>query len=387
MGDASVESGLVSDELVSEQPALFVTYGYPHIHGETDRRESQVTHQSLYTAWQEVRRAATLAIPAIRSYGSAGAQPRVGEMFAVRGFAALRLAEDFCPGFPLHDLADFKPIYGPPLETDQALERALADLDSALVNAADSTRIIDFAQVARGRVLLALGRFADAAEAVAAVPTSYIENAHFAEELPGITTEVGYHQVNPWGDFADDTAATSTPSAVANREGGNGLDFVDAADPRLELKFLRMSDRDGFVLNAPAKYPDPSAPIVLTSGIEARLIEAEAALHSDDPSWLTMLNDLRAMQVTPALEPLVDPGSDPARVDLLFRERAFWLFGTGHRLADLRRLVSRYGRSIETVFPTGEYRLGGSYTNVTNLAFDPEPEKPYSPEVTGCTSR
>ncbi len=40
------------------------------------------------------------------------------------------------------------------------------------------------------------------------------------------------------------------------------------------------------------------------------------------------------------------------------RERAFWLFGTAHRLSDLRRLVRQYGRSQDAVFPTGPYTNG-----------------------------
>jgi hypothetical protein len=48
-------------------------------------------------------------------------------------------------------------------------------------------------------------------------------------------------------------------------------------------------------------------------------------------------------------------------VDLVFRERAFWLFSTGHRTGDLRRLVRHYGRTPATVFPTGAWHKGGNY--------------------------
>jgi starch-binding outer membrane protein, SusD/RagB family len=48
-------------------------------------------------------------------------------------------------------------------------------------------------------------------------------------------------------------------------------------------------------------------------------------------------------------------------VDLIFRERAFWLFSTGHRVGDLRRLIKFYQRSAESVFPTGEWHKGGPY--------------------------
>jgi hypothetical protein len=43
------------------------------------------------------------------------------------------------------------------------------------------------------------------------------------------------------------------------------------------------------------------------------------------------------------------------REDLHFRERAFWLYLTGQRLSDMRRLVRQYQRNPQTVFPTGTY--------------------------------
>jgi hypothetical protein len=112
---------------------------------------------------------------------------------------------------------------------------------------------------------------------------------------------------------------------------------------------------------------------VLASGVEARLIEAEAALQAGDPAtWLATLNALRTdgtFDVTPmsppdtmwhaggaaaaGLAPLADPGTAGGRVDLLFRERAFWLYLTGYRQGDLRRLIRQYGRTPDQVYPTG----------------------------------
>ena len=64
---------------------------------------------------------------------------------------------------------------------------------------------------------------------------------------------------------------------------------------------------------------------------------------------------------SPVLAPLVDPVTPAARVDLLFRERAFWLWGTGQRLGDLRRLINQYTRLADDVFPSGIYHKGGTY--------------------------
>src|SRR4029077_8494935 len=117
----------------------------------------------------------------------------------------------------------------------------------------------------------------------------------------------------------------------------------------------------------------------LADGIEARLIQAEAALHVQDTlTWRATLNHLRATAFPVPLDMLSDPGSDTARVSLTFRERAFWLFLTGHRQGDLRRLVSQYGRAPNTVYPTGVYPGGpGHYGSDVTVPI-PAEERTYN---------
>jgi len=99
--------------------------------------------------------------------------------------------------------------------------------------------------------------------------------------------------------------------------------------------------------------------VAIATGTEARLIQAEAALKAGDyPTALGILNALRGGAGMSALTPAV---GTPAQVDQLFRERAFWLFATGHRMGDLRRLVKQYGRSQASVFPSGPYFKGTDY--------------------------
>src|SRR5690606_12803855 len=112
---------------------------------------------------------------------------------------------------------------------------------------------------------------------------------------------------------------------VSDSEGG-GLNFRSANDPRLPV--FRQPGRVGFDNATPlfeqAKYPSRDADIPLANGIEARLIEAEAALQANNPgSFISILNALRS--TVSGLEPLSDPLSPAARQDLLFRERAFWM--------------------------------------------------------------
>ncbi len=369
LGEAASEGALMSDEFFSDPPAFYVGTGLHWEEQFYDQRDSRVSSYHGLTAfeyWLDARRAATVAMPKLRAFATAA---EVGEMYALRGFAALRMAEDVCPGFPLHDIVDLKPVYGPPLTTDQAFERAVADFDTALTLATDSVRILNLARVGRARALMGLGRFTDAATAVAGVPADFVVDAMYSlGTVPNPMLPVRFYELS---------------RSVANQEGGTGLDFVAAADPRLQVTVAGTAVDGTTTIYGAVKYPDESAPIVLASGLEARLIEAEAALNNGG-DWLGGLNAARADS---GLTALADPGTPAARVDLLFRERAFWLFGTGHRLADLRRLISHYGRSAESVFPTGAYRLGDVYSVATTVPFNPARETPFNPAVTGCTSR
>lgn len=89
--------------------------------------------------------------------------------------------------------------------------------------------------------------------------------------------------------------------------------------------------------------------------------------------------------ITPALPALADPGTQVARENLHFRERAFWLFATGHRLGDLRRLMRQYNRTEDGVFPTGLHFKGGLYGDDVNLPV-PFSER-NNPNFTGCLNR
>ena len=145
---------------------------------------------------------------------------------------------------------------------------------------------------------------------------------------------------------------------------------------------------------------DRYSPVAIATGVEARLIEAEATLKAGDAAtWLAKLNQLRAdpkLLPTPidtsyrpvagtTLAPLADPVLDTARVSLLFSERAFWLFSTGHRLGDLRRLVRQYGRPVESVYPTGLYVKGGLYGSAVSLPIPRDEQN--NPNFVQCTDQ
>jgi len=73
-------------------------------------------------------------------------------------------------------------------------------------------------------------------------------------------------------------------------------------------------------------------------------------------------------------------------VDLLFRERAFWLFLTGHRQGDLRRLIRQYGRSQSDVYPIGLY-LNTAFSFGSDVTMPIPGSEFANPLYTGCISR
>lgn len=90
------------------------------------------------------------------------------------------------------------------------------------------------------------------------------------------------------------------------------------------------------------------------------------------------------------LTPLTDPGSDSARVALTFRERAFWLYLTGHRQGDLRRQLRNYPQywpDQSAVYPTGTYLGLGAGLYGSDVTA-PIPANEYiNPLFHGCLNR
>ncbi|MFL5569323.1 MAG: hypothetical protein ACJ772_01965, partial [Gemmatimonadaceae bacterium] len=94
----------------------------------------------------------------------------------------------------------------------------------------------------------------------------------------------------------------------------------------------------------------------------------------DPAGALTILNALRSnaallsLRGYPAnsLAPLTLQLTTAAQVDQLFKERAYWMYLTSHRLGDLRRLIRQYLRPVNSVFPNGPYFKGGTYGTDVN---------------------
>jgi len=338
-----------------------------------DRRDSTWLHGVAMTNNQDLHLtgldlifvASSPALVAMRMYGDSAVKDEyLAQIFALRAFTLVQMAEDLCPGFPINDVSDDnRPLYSGPYSRDSTLKYALAQLDSAFAHGHDSTDFINLARVVKGRALLDLGRYAEAATAVTDVPTDFT-----------YTTDPAFGNQFYWFD-----------QGVGEREGGNGLPFVSANDPRVPTVFFKTRySNDADSLYDQTKYPTTDIPTVMASGTEARLIEAEAALHEPNPT--KAFDILNALRVTVGLTDLSAPTSLADQVDTLYKERAFWLYLTGRRLGDMRRLVLNYQRDPETVFPTGPYPLGGVYGHLTAIPFTREIQGQLNPHITtGCS--
>lgn len=341
----------------------------------------------IYVVMQHSRGSAAEAIGALARYAPGRPAALRGELYAYTAFDEIALADLFCSGIPLSTLdfqGDF--TYKAGSTTADVYQHAIALLDTARSLGADSAALVNLAAVGTGRALLALGEYANAAQAVANVPDDFrFEHLiHWQGSVLGL----------------DGVAPLLAHVTVANGEGQNGLDYLTSHDPRTSSHQTGTSTT-GQAIFTPDAYVGVT-PFVLASGVEARLIEAEAALQANDASWLTMLNALRTDGTfdvsgtdtlwhagtggVAGLAALTDPGAADARVDLLFRERAFWLFVTGHREGDLRRLLRQYHRRQENVYPTGFYQ-GGLSAFGTDVTAPIPPQERLNPLFTGCLNR
>ncbi len=167
---------------------------------------------------------------------------------------------------------------------------------------------------------------------------------------------------------------------------------------------VKSQDGNTYVIQVDSLWGQTCA-VALVGGLDARLIEAEAALAAGNPAgMMSILNPLRAtpLQITgpsptatgthpgwttPVMPALTDPGTDVGRVNLLFREKAFWEFGRGYRLGDLRRLIRDYGRKADGSdaggYPIGPHFKGGVFGKDLNLPVVTD-EHTGNPNFSGC---
>ena len=370
-------AGMISDEYIN-------TETFPTRIEVDQRRQQYQSNGSLRDAFyaiQQARSAADFAANGYRTF--APSATGLAEALNIGALSLILMAENYCGAVPLsRETSPGVFEYGAALTTRDLLQRAVAKADSALAVTGISARDTRVARIVKARALLNLDQPAAAATAIggtAGVPSDF-QYVYVHSELTGRQNNGTWGLVQNSGRFG-----------VAQLEGGNGLPFRvegDVAgvirDPRVVNQRRPTNNGNGFdgstAMWWQLKYPARSSPTIMADGVEARLIEAEAAYRAGNYAGaLAILNALRsdaavlavrgyAAGSLPALLPAVGA---TAQEDQIFKERAYWLYLTSHRLGDLRRLsrpttasgtdITGYGRGTETVFPTGTYHKPGTY--------------------------
>jgi hypothetical protein len=363
-----VATGLITDEL-NAQSTLAT---------QVDQRviPSNGSDFYPYVSFSKARMAILGAIGTLEQY-SPSSRAKVAELFAYLGSVEVMFAEDLCSGVPLGYLNNGQPAAGPALTRTQMTLHAVTYFDSALTYSVAGDSVNQFALIGKGRALLNLDSVSAAAATVAPVQSQFAYQIQY-DPTGAAQTNSFYGDINLSLNFS-----------ISDREGENGLDFISAQDPRLVVDSAGIGGFSGQTIYGFQPYSNLGSPITIASGAEASLIEAEAELRGGQiDKWAATLNALRA-SFTPGIQPLSSDSttnaSDSLRIKVLFRERAFWLFGTGHRLGDLRRLVRTYGFNVADAFPSGLYQ-GGPNEYGSDVTFVPT-EEFASSAYHGCFDR
>src|SRR5215213_5350251 len=168
----TITSGMLTDEIESARG------GTEHL----DSRAQNEGVQPLSTTWAFVGQSTTQtirAINALKEFAPEGTATekatkatQIGHLYALQGFAYVILAENYCSGLPIANANDLDPKTDL-LTTAQMLARATAYFDTAAATLGTTTADQPFRNavaVGRARTLIDLGRYDDAATAVAAIP-------------------------------------------------------------------------------------------------------------------------------------------------------------------------------------------------------------------------
>lgn len=354
-GDGYVTvTGLMADEFYSS--GTFPT------RTATDRRNQQApangnTSDGIYINLQQARRALKDASAQVADVEGTD-DPRYAELKTLQAYTYVMLGEGWCNAVPISNLEGAEFVFGQPQTSAELLTQAVGLFDQALA----ALPGYPLALVGKARAQVMLGNHAAASSTVAPVDTDFNYFVFFS--VSGAGNPVFNQQSN--GRYS-----------LSDAEGGEGVPFRSADDPRSPWEDAGGGFDPSIPLFLTLKYISTPDNIVLASGVEARLIQAEADLQAGNFGVMTAkLNALRAqagallsaqgmeeIDAEETMAPLAAPATAPEAREMLFEERAFWLLLTGHRMADLRRLVYQYDLPQSDVYPSGAYHKGGDYGN------------------------
>ncbi|MBA2257638.1 MAG: hypothetical protein H0W18_01960, partial [Acidobacteria bacterium] len=197
---------------------------------ETDKRSIQASNANLNGMWFAIHRtrsAAEQARDAIRQFSPLLVSD-IAQTYWIRGFAETALAENYCNATPISKFSttDLVLEFGEPETNAQVYARAKASFDTATSTAGtnargDSVRIL--ARIGRARVAANQGQWAAALTEVTGTPaiSDVFRYQNFHQEGVSSTNQI-------WA-----LNNSGRRYVIGERDGGVGINFATARDPRL----------------------------------------------------------------------------------------------------------------------------------------------------------
>ncbi len=272
-------TGLLTDELIDIE-------SFP-TRQQVDARNTLPSNVSLKGTFADLSAARAAADQASAGYAKFDpTNPVWPRALDYAGYGYLMFAEYYCDGVPFSTLntTNGKITYGLPLSRADIRRIALAKFDSAETLAAAAvaaddaagnstatdSAVIYLARVGQARTLMDSNDYASAAVVAATVPPGF---QYLVENSTNNPIQFnGIWNYNVAGNFF----------GVADFDGGTGLNFVSAGDPRVLTEDTGESGAIGFGPDwvVQSIYSQPGSNTVLASGLEAQLIIAEADLKA-----------------------------------------------------------------------------------------------------------
>jgi hypothetical protein len=310
---------------------------------EMDVRDATATNSSISAQFLNMGAVHNDAVRALAQFAQFGASTTGhAEMLNVDGMMYVYTAELFCSGVPFStvDINTGKVTFSQFLQTDQMLDTAVARFQAAhqalVGDTSDTPGDIrlenEFATVATARALLDNGQVAMAADTAASMT-----DASFSYQI--LTSVNTTRQENGIWNF---TAAAAGIQAfgVADQKNTNGLPHLSSPDPRVPFRQSAAPAENGDVpFFEQLKFPLSSSPFVVADYTEAQLIVAEGDVSAGNyAAGRVVLDALRGTIGLDTLPNFVD-STAKAQMRQLLTERAEWMYLTGHRLGDWRRML------------------------------------------------
>jgi hypothetical protein len=261
-----------------------------------------------------------------------GRQGLIATAEAYGGFSRIYIGEGFCSA-----AFDNGPELTPAQVFAQAEEKFTAAITDA--TAAGNADLATAARVGRARARLNQGKFADAAADAALVPIGFVWNANYSA-----SAFRSQNQVNNM-HFRTNNMIVSA--------GFRNLTFDGVAEPRPQVADAGRPSADPLRrLWLTSKDPLQDSPIALATGVEAKLILAEAV---GGQQAVQIINELHARVGLP--QTFASTDADVIKAQII-DERRREFFADGHRAYDINRF------NLPLVPPAGAVSpQGGTYGN------------------------